>query len=208
MITDEVEGDLPFTGSAYIPATQYGNVANNIRRPKVGLPTSPTRNMNMSWYFGERSGRFDITNFESRIRPALTSAVILEHAWSRRPAASISSPARCQRRMRDLSHLRGSVTGSFVRPLSEGMPSGALGNWNIGQIQLQGELAFSPVALFPLPPSETKTVPLRLGLRFTREARFHSRPAHRFQAPPLVRPPAAPNIRPPFPFPLKLPSIS
>ena len=32
----------------------------------------------------------------------------------------------------NLSYLRGSVTGSFVRPLSEGMPSGALGNWNIG----------------------------------------------------------------------------
>jgi hypothetical protein len=31
-----------------------------------------------------------------------------------------------------LSDLSGSVTGSFVRPLTEGVPSGAIGNWNIG----------------------------------------------------------------------------
>ena len=29
-------------------------------------------------------------------------------------------------------NLHGSVTGSFVRPMSEGIPSGAIGNWNIG----------------------------------------------------------------------------
>jgi tetratricopeptide (TPR) repeat protein len=32
----------------------------------------------------------------------------------------------------NLSDLSGNVTGSFVRPLSEGLPSGAIGNWNIG----------------------------------------------------------------------------
>jgi hypothetical protein len=130
VITDEVEGDLPFTGSAYYSGNAIGNVANNLSNQ--GWTTYvATGNMNMSWDFGERSGRFDITNFDKPNTAGLNFGGDLSMPGV--PTGGLNKfSGALSGTNENLSYLRGSVTGSFVRPLSEGMPSGALGNWNIG----------------------------------------------------------------------------
>ena len=90
--------------------------------------------MNMSWDFGERSGRFDITNFDKPNPGGLDLGGALRapgeptgglNTFNGRLTATNELP-------QNLSNLSGGVTGSFVRPLTEGRPSGAIGNWNIG----------------------------------------------------------------------------
>ena len=147
VITDNVQNGLPFQGEATYSGNAIGNVANNLSNQ--GWTTYvATGNMNMSWDFGVRSGRFDITNFDKLNTGGLNFGGDLSMPGVPTGALNKFSGAlsATNELPQNLSDLSGNVTGSFVRPLSEGMPSGAIGNWNIGNNKTTRRPAFSLVA--------------------------------------------------------------
>jgi hypothetical protein len=142
VITDEVEGDLPFQGSATYSGHALGNVANNLSGQLATYVA--TGNMDMSWNFGQRNGRFDITNFDKPNTGGLDFGGTISMPVD--PTGGLnkfSGTLGNQNLTGNLAGLTGGVNGSFVRPLSEGIPSGAIGNWNVGNSRYQATGIFA-----------------------------------------------------------------
>ena len=62
-VIKDVVGALPLDGTAYYEGNAFGMVVTDLFND--GMPYAAEGGMEMSWDFGSRTGRFDVTDFDS-----------------------------------------------------------------------------------------------------------------------------------------------
>jgi hypothetical protein len=166
-VIQDTIGALPVTGTATYDGTAWGSVWNN--RNEEGPPLTYVANgeMEMSWNFGTRAGRFDVTGFDSKniengglnFGGALSAPGVIDGQVVPTNAPNTFSGALaptgewCQIPS-DLRNLTGNVIGSFVSAtkladgVTAGLPKGVIGNWTIGNnvYKASGIFAGSPAS--------------------------------------------------------------
>jgi hypothetical protein len=154
-VIQDTIGALPITGNAYYSGTAWGSVWNT-REGYKGPPTYVAEgDMNMSWDFAYRTGKFAITNFDEPNTGGLSFGgdlsapgvvanndgppTIKPTGTANTFSGTLAVPrnAWCETPS-DLRDLTGNVTGSFVSAtkladgVTAGFPKGVIGNWTIG----------------------------------------------------------------------------
>jgi hypothetical protein len=127
------DSDLPTDGTATYSGHAIGNVANSLNGQGT-ITYVATGDMNMSWTFNTRSGQFDITHFDTSVTPSGLSfggALRAPGVSNGNAFTGVLSGGLPN----DPGSLSGGVAGSFARSpgqISGAVPSGVIGNWNIG----------------------------------------------------------------------------
>ena len=131
-----LDGELDVDAFAALgaSATYNGHVIGNVAAKIDALhwqTYSAAGNLNMSWNFAQRSGDLTISDFDHR---SYSTDPGDEPGGLTQPSLDINkfSGSLYQIGGPSIGDMRGNATGSFARPLDAGIPSGVLGNWNVG----------------------------------------------------------------------------